>query len=220
MPTITIACRDDRAYAFEPARTALLAIDFQRDFLDPEGYCGAVFKADLGPMRAILPRARALLEAGRAAGLSVIHTREGYRADLSDMNALKRSRAIAGSPGPLGRFLIVGEPGQAILPEMAPQAGEPAFDKPGYSAFFRSPLASILEARGITHLILMGVTTQCCVQSTLREAVDRGFWCLTVADACAALDPAWHEAALALVASENHLFGWVADAKAVLDALG
>ncbi|MSP82233.1 MAG: cysteine hydrolase [Alphaproteobacteria bacterium] len=214
-----VACRDNRAYSFEPRRTALLAIDFQRDFLDPEGFCVRRLGEDVTAMRAILPAARRILEAARRGGLHVIHTREGYRPDLGDMNALKRERSISGTPGPLGRFLVQGEPGQAIIPEMAPLAGEPAFDKPGFSAFFRSPLEELLRERDVTHLMVMGVTTQCCVHSTIRAAVDLGYWCLTIEDACAALRPAWHQAAMDLIASENHLFGWVADTDGVVAAL-
>jgi nicotinamidase-related amidase len=132
---------------------------------------------------------------------------------------MKRERNSAGQPGPLGRFLIRGEPGQDIVADLAPEPGEPVFDKPGFSAFYRTGLQDHLRSHGITHLIVTGVTTQCCVHSTLRSAVDRGYWCLTLEDCCAAQEPALHEAALSLIYGEGHLFGWVCASPALLAAL-
>ena len=216
--TLSIPCNFGRAFAFEPQRTALLSIDFQRDFVDPAGFCGK-FPGGIDATAAIVPRAITVLEACRAAGLHIVHTREGYKPDRSDINAMKRERNVVGSPGPLGPFLICGTPGQATIAAMAPKAGEPEYDKPGYSAFHATTLHADLQALGITHLVVMGVTTQCCVHSTLRGAVDHGYWCLTIEDCCAALEPQWHKGATDLIYSENHLFGWVTQADALLGAL-
>ena len=118
---------------------------------------------------------------------------------------------MVGDPGPLGRFLIRGEAGHDFVDELRPAQGEAVVDKPGFGAFYRTDLEGMLRAAGVTHLILSGITTQCCVHSTLREAVDRGFWCLTVADCCAAIETAWHDATMSLIPSEGHLFGWICD---------
>jgi nicotinamidase-related amidase len=213
-----VACNHVLEYVFEPATTAFLAIDMQRDFLDPGGYLAAAGD-DVSGLAAIIPRFARVMAAARQAGLTVIHTREGYADDHSDMHDLKRERASAGQPGPLGRFLIRGEAGHDTVAELYPQPGEPVIDKPGFGAFYRTDLDSVLADHGITHLILAGVTTQCCVHSTLRQAVDRGHWCLTLEDCCAAVDPVLHEAAISLIYGENHLFGWVATAEAFLETL-
>ncbi|MDP6704743.1 MAG: isochorismatase family cysteine hydrolase [Alphaproteobacteria bacterium] len=213
-----VACNHGLEYAFEPAATAFVAIDMQRDFLDAEGYLAAAGD-DISSLRAIIPRFAGVLAAAREAGLTVIHTREGYAGDLSDMHDLKRERASAGQPGPLGRFLIRGEAGHDTVPELYPQPGEVVIDKPGFGAFYRTELDAVLADRGITHLVLAGVTTQCCVHSTLRQAVDRGYRCLTLEDCCAAVDPALHEAAISLIYGENHLFGWVATVDDFLETL-
>jgi nicotinamidase-related amidase len=215
---VHVPCRGARSFTFEPASTGLGAIDMQRDFLDPRGMCGG---EDLAPLRAIIPIVAAVTEAARQRGLTIIHTREGYAPDLSDVHPMKRDRQSVGKEGPLGRFLIRGEPGHDFIEELKPRPDELIVDKPGFSAFYRTGLEEELRARGLTHLILMGVTTQCCVQSTMRSAVDRGYWCLTLADACAAFEPQIHDAALALIEAESHLFGWVTQAallQAALDA--
>lgn len=215
---INVSCAFDRSFELEAASTALLAIDMQRDFLEDGGYCASA-GGDVSAGQAIIPAFAQVLAAARRAGIKIIHTREGYLPDGSDMTALKRERNSTGTPGPLGRFLIRGEPGQDIIPELAPQDGEPVIDKPGFSAFYRTDLETMLADAGATHLIIMGVTTQCCVHSTLRSAVDRGFWCLTVEDCCAALEPALHESAMSLIYGENHLFGWVCQSPDLIRAL-
>ncbi|NQW12499.1 MAG: cysteine hydrolase [Alphaproteobacteria bacterium] len=215
---ISIACNAGLSFELTRESTALIAIDLQRDFLDPAGYIAAAGD-DISSMRAIIPNAVALLDAARGTGVTVIHTREGYAADLSDMHALKRDRNAAGQPGPLGRLLIRGEPGHAHIAECQPSPDEVIIDKPGFGAFYRTDLDAILRDRGIDRLILFGVTTQCCVASTLREAVDRGFRCLTVEDACAATTPALHDAAISLIYGENNLFGWVSGTERVLAGL-
>ena len=213
-----VACNAGLSFEVAPDRTAFLAIDFQRDFLDPAGFVAAS-GADLSAMRAAVPNAAALIAAARAGGVAVIHTREGYAPDLGDMHALKRERRVAGRDGPLGRFLIRGEPGHAHIPECLPAPGETIIDKPGFGSFYRTELEALLRERGIERLVLFGVTTQCCVSSTLREAVDRGFRCLTVEDACAATTPALHAAAIDAIYGEGNLFGWVSDTARVLQAL-
>jgi nicotinamidase-related amidase len=205
MRSIKIPCRGDRQYEFSPESTALLAIDFQREF----------FVLDHGDrmddMRAILPRVAVLLELARSLKCQVIYTRESYKADLSDVSDYRKSLAYVGRPGPLGRFCIFGEPGQDFVGVVRPMPGETVIDKAGFGAFYNTDLDHRLRRDGITHLIVCGVTTQCCVHSTLREAIDRGYWCLTIADCCAASESGMHDAALQLIAGEGHLFGWVAD---------
>lgn len=218
MRVVTVACTQDRAYTFAAESAALLVIDMQRDFLDDDGMCKQLGES-IDALRAIIPGLASVLEAARRSRITVIHTREGYAPDLSDMHPLKRERYAGRSEGPLGRFLIRGEPGQDIIPELYPRDGEPVIDKPGFGAFYRTDLEEILEQRGISHLILTGITTQCCVQSTLREAVDRGFYCLTLSDCCAAIDDELHAAAISLICGENHLFGWISGSSELLDAL-
>jgi nicotinamidase-related amidase len=200
---------------------ALLIIDMQRDFLDPAGYI-AQSGVDVGVLRAVIPQVRLLLQAARKFGIPVVHTREGHRPDLSDLSAVKRRRAAGagapiGSVGPLGRLLVRGEPGHAIIQELAPLAGEPVIDKPGFGAFYATDLELLLRTAGINTLTLAGVTTDICVHSTLREAIDRGFDCLTVGDACAAGDPSIHEAMLACIAGEGGILGKVVSTQEVLD---
>lgn len=206
-------------------KAALVVIDMQRDFLDPRGAFGTA-GLDTSPLRAIVPTVRRVIAAARAAGMLVVHTREGHEPGLSDLTEAKQQRSRScgceiGERGPLGRFLVRGEPGHAIIAELAPRVGEPVIDKPGFGAFYRTDLQALLHEREITHLVLTGVTTECCVQSTLREAVDRGFCCLTLEDACAAYDRAQHDAALALVRhnTEAQLFGWCATADEFTAAL-
>jgi nicotinamidase-related amidase len=205
MSRISVQCRGDRRYGFSPESTALLVIDLQKEFfVEQMGEC-------VEEMRAILPRVARLIGLARTIECRVIHTRESYQADLSDVSAYRRSLAYVGRPGPLGRFCILGEPGHEIVEEARPLPGETVLDKASFGAFHNTDLDDRLRRAGITHLVLCGVTTQCCVHSTLREAVDRGYWCLTVADCCAASEPGMHAAALEIIAGEGHLFGWVAD---------
>jgi nicotinamidase-related amidase len=214
---IGVMCDDGRMFEFEPDRTAFLAIDFQRDFLDPEGGCVVPGTERL---RRAVPAARSSAEAARAAGIEVIHTRESYSPDLSDVTPLKHEMGYVGVDGPLGRSLIRGEPGCGFVPEMEPDPGELVIDKPGFSGFFRSELGGHLTARGITHLVVTGVTYQCCVHSTLRDAVDRGLYCLTLDDACAALEPHLDVAVRDVIRSEGNLFGWISDSPSFIGALG
>ncbi len=218
LPLISVPCRQGLSYAFDPARAALLAIDMQRDFLAEGGMCAEAGEAISG-LREIVPAVAAVLEAARRARLSVIHTREGYAPDLSDVHGLKRDRYGVGEGGPLGRFLIRGEYGHDFVEECRPLDGETVIDKPGFSAFYKTGLEDLLRAQGISHLIVAGVTAQCCVLSTIRAAVDRGFYCLLLADACAAFDSKLHRATLDIIQGENHLFGWIADSAELIAAI-
>lgn len=188
----------------DSASTAFLAIDMQRDFLS-----GADGKPN--DMARIIPRFARLTALMRSWGCAVIHTRESYSADLSDVTAHKASQNYVGRPGPFGKYLIRGETGCDFVDGLKPLKDEPIIDQPGFGKLHGSGLLEELRSKGITHLLLAGVTTQCCVHSTLREAVDAGFWCLTIADCCASPKREWHDAALELVASESHLFGWICE---------
>ncbi|MGI9609135.1 MAG: cysteine hydrolase family protein [Acidimicrobiia bacterium] len=210
-----VTCWSGRSFDFDPATTALLVIDMQRDFLDPDGM-SAVGGEAVSELRKVIPAVQRLTTAARTAGVRVIHTREGYASDLSDVSQAKADRSSVGEPGPLGRFLVRGEPGHDFAAGFEPIPGEAVIDKPGFGAFFASDLEALLKAVSVTHLIIAGITTQCCVHSTLREAVDRGFYCLTVADACAAFDADVHDAVLTVIQAENHLFGWIANVDAVV----
>lgn len=209
-----IDCWHGRSLDLPMEKTALLVIDMQRDFLDPQGMC-AVLGEDPVLMSAIIPSVARLTDWARDAGVRVMHTREGYAPDLSDMHPAKQARQGPVTKGPLGRFLIRGEAGHDFVDALRPETGERVIDKPGFGAFHGTELDAVLKAAGITHLILCGVTTSCCVQTTLREAVDRGYTCLTVADCCATVDLDDHDRALDLIASEDHLFGWICDSPAL-----
>lgn len=209
------------AYSFDPATTALIVIDMQRDFVEPHGF-GEALGNDVSLLRRAIDPCRRLLEAARRAGLFVVHTREGHRPDLSNCPAAKLTRGgktFIGQQGTMGRILIQGEPGHDIIPELYPQAGEPIIDKPGKGAFFATDLHLILQARGIRSLIICGVTTEVCVQTTAREANDRGYEVLIPEDCCASYFPEFHRAALEMIKAQGAIVGWVSDADAVIDAL-
>jgi nicotinamidase-related amidase len=207
----------------KPADLAVIMIDMQRDFLEPNGYLAAM-GYDVGEVRSAIQPASRLLDLARGAKLTVIHTRQGFRPDLAEVPAhtlarIKAGTSAIGKAGPLGRFLIRGERGFEIIPELQPLESEFVVDKSGNGAFWGTDLASILAANEIHSLILAGVTTEVCVHSTLREAIDRGFECLVVSDACASGDPKAHRAALDMVVVEDGVFGVVADIEAVDKAL-
>ncbi|MCC0805008.1 cysteine hydrolase [Methylobacterium sp. W2] len=208
---------------FDASSTALLIIDMQRDFLEPGGF-GESLGNDVSLLASAVPPTRALLDTARASGLLVVHTREGHRPDLSDAPPAKLERgeptARIGQPGPMGRILIRGEPGHDIIPALAPQDGEPVIDKPGKGAFYATELADVLAALNIATLLVCGVTTEVCVHTTVREANDRGYRCVVVADACASYIPEFHAAGLAMIKAQGGIFGWVSDSDSVIAALG
>ncbi len=200
-------------YAFEPARTALVVIDMQRDFIEPGGF-GEALGNDVTPLAAIVPTVGALLALARKLGLLVVHTRESHLPDLSDCPPAKLARGNPvcriGDQGPMGRILIRGEAGNDIVPALQPVPGEVLIDKPGKGAFYNTGLQPLLQARGITHLLFCGVTTEVCVQTSMREANDRGYECLLVEDATASYFPAFREATLAMVRAQGGIVGWTA----------
>jgi nicotinamidase-related amidase len=207
---------------FDAERTALVIIDMQRDFLEPGGF-GAALGNDVSRLRAAVSPCREVLAGARAAGMLVIHTREGHRPDLTDAPTLKVERGDPatriGAPGPMGRILIRGEPGHDIIPELYPVAGEPVIDKPGKGAFYQTDLELMLRNRSIDTLLVCGVTTEVCVNTTVREANDRGFRCIVLADCCASYFPEFHEAGLAMIKAQGAIFGWVSGSKPLLSAL-
>ena len=205
-------------------KTALLVIDMQRDFLDPRGY-GAKAGLAIKPLQGAIGPVSRLLDAARAAGLMIVHTREGHVPDLSDCPPYKLARsrnagAEIGSAGPLGRLLVRGEPGHDFIDELRPAVGEVVIDKPGYSAFAHTDLDHRLRVRGIDTLLLSGITTEVCVSSTLRDAVDRGYQCITIEDACASGSRDLHDAALRMIAVEGGIFGTVSSSDKIAAALG
>lgn len=210
------------AFAFDPARTALLVIDMQRDFVEPGGF-GETLGNDVSLLQAVIPPLRRVLAATRAAGVSVIHTREGHRPDLSDCPPAKLNRGNPslriGDAGPRGRILIRGEYGHDIVDELAPVDGEVVIDKPGKGSFYATDLDQRLRAAGITSLIVTGVTTEVCVHTTVREANDRGYECLVLSDCVGSYFPQFQQAGLAMIAAQGGIFGWVAPSPNYLDAL-
>jgi nicotinamidase-related amidase len=209
-------------FEFDPASTALVMIDFQRDFVYPGGF-GESLGNDTSFLLQALPPAKRVLDACRAAGMFVIHTREGHRADLSDCPPAKWHRGNPkihiGDEGPMGRLLVRGEYGHDIVEEVYPIAGEPVVDKPGKGAFYATDLDTILKTRGITKLVVCGVTTEVCVQTSVREANDRGYDALVISDAVGSYFPEFQSAALAMIKAQGGIFGFVGTSDDFLAAL-
>jgi nicotinamidase-related amidase len=209
-------------FEFDPKTTAVVMIDFQRDFVDPGGF-GEALGNDVSLLRRAVPPAEQVLKAARQAGLFVIHTREGHRPDLADCPPAKKARGRLktgiGDPGPMGRILVRGEYGHDIVKELQPEPGEPVVDKPGKGAFYATDFDTILKNRGIKQLVVCGVTTEVCVNTTVREANDRGYDCLVLEDCVASYFPEFQQAALKMVKAQGGIFGWVADSKRFLEAL-
>jgi len=210
------------AYTFDPEHTALIVIDMQRDFAEPGGF-GESLGNDVSRIQAIVPTVARLIEGFRRAGLTIIHTQECHRPDLSDLPPAKRDRGNPklriGDMGPMGRVLIAGEPGTAIIPECAPIHGEIVIEKPGKGAFYATPLGDILHLKGITHLVFAGVTTEVCVQTTMREANDRGYVCLLAEDATESYFPEFKAAAIAMIRAQGAIVGWTSSTDSVLQGL-
>jgi len=209
-------------YRFEPRSTALIVIDMQRDFIEPGGF-GEALGNDVARLGAIVPTVRALLDWARGHGIGVLHTREGHRPDLADCPPAKLNRGDPamriGAKGPMGRILVDGEPGNDIVAALVPLDGEPVIVKPGKGAFWATPLDEMLRWRGVTHLILAGVTTEVCVQTTMREANDRGYEFLLVEDATESYFPAFKRATLDMVRAQGAIVGWTAPFAALRAAL-
>lgn len=219
--TITIAA-EPGPIDVDWASTALLIIDMQRDFMEPGGF-GETLGNDVSQLARAVAPIGALLKAARETGMTVIHTREGHLPDLSDAPPAKIERGAPslriGDPGPMGRILIRGEAGHDIIPELYPVEGEIVIDKPGKGAFYATTLGADLKAREIDTLLVCGVTTEVCVNTTVREANDRGYRCIVVADGCASYFPEFHEMGLKMIKAQGGIFGWVSDSAAILRAL-
>ncbi len=210
------------SFAFKPATMALIVIDMQRDFAEPGGF-GASLGNDVSRVTAIVPTVKRLIEGFRAVGLPVIHTMECHRPDLSDLPPAKRNRGNPsiriGDVGPMGRVLIVGEPGTAILDELAPLPGEIVIEKPGKGAFYATRLGDDLKRLGAQQLVFAGVTTEVCVQTTMREANDRGYECLLAEDATESYFPEFKAAAIAMIRAQGAIVGWTATTDQVLEGI-
>ncbi|MDO6728218.1 isochorismatase family cysteine hydrolase [Cognatishimia sp. 1_MG-2023] len=220
MPTVPSVSQ--REFNFEWENTALIIVDMQRDFVETNGACGAG-GLNVDPLQDVIPRIQSTLALFRQNNAAVVHTRYGFKPDMSDLSAPMRQQSREaggeyGTPGPLGRILTQGEPGFQIIPELEPKTGETIIDKSTFGAFTYTELDTILRGKGITHVVVCGVTTQCCVEGTLREAVDRGYYVLTLADCCGAFEEHLHQGTLTAIQSEAHLFGWIADSDALIQS--
>ncbi len=202
--------------------TALVIIDMQRDFLESGGF-GETLGNDVSRLATAIKPIASVLRAARDLGILVVHTREGHLPDLSDAPRAKVERGAPslriGDPGPMGRILIRGEPGHDIIPELYPLPTEIVIDKPGKGAFYATSLGEILQQHGIDNLLVCGVTTEVCVNTTVREANDRGYRCIVVADGCASYFPEFHEIGLNMIKAQGGIFGWVSDSVSVLKAM-
>lgn len=218
----TIAAAKPYPYDFPLDRTALVMIDMQRDFIEPGGF-GAALGNDVSRLNVIVPTVARLLGLWRRAGLPLIHTRESHKPDLSDCPPAKLTRGNAslriGDPGPMGRILVRGEPGNDFVPDLVALPGELVIDKPGKGAFYATGLQEELQRRGITHLVFGGVTTEVCVQTSMREANDRGYECLLVEDATESYFPEFKAAAIAMIRAQGAIVGWTATTDQVAAAL-
>jgi nicotinamidase-related amidase len=221
MPRVRVEA-EPAALSVDLAAAALIIIDMQRDFLEPGGF-GEALGNDVSRLRAAVAPCGALLAAARRLGLFVVHTREGHRSDLSDAPPHKVERGDPanriGARGPMGRILVRGEPGHDIIPELYPLKTEPVIDKPGKGAFYQTDLELMLHNRGIDTLFVAGVTTEVCVNTTVREANDRGFRCIVISDCCASYFPHFHDAGLAMIKAQGGIFGSVAALAPLIDAL-
>lgn len=220
--SVQLVAAKPEAIALNLSKAALVIIDMQRDFLESGGF-GASLGNDVTLLRSCIEPCKRLLEAARASGMMVIHTREGHLPDLSDAPVAKIERGKPslriGSPGPMGRILIRGEAGHGIISELAPIENEVVIDKPGKGAFYHTDLQQQLQARGIENLLVCGVTTEVCVHTTVREANDRGYRCVVISDACGSYFPEFHEIGLRMITAQGGIFGWVATSDAVITSI-
>jgi nicotinamidase-related amidase len=209
-------------YGLTERPPALVIIDMQRDFVEPGGF-GSALGNDVTPLSKIIPSIEKLLQVYRRLSLPVIHTREAHKADLSDCPTSKRERGRCsvkiGDQAAMGRLLIDGEPGNNIVAALKPVAGEYDLAKPGKGAFYATPLSDILKAENITHLLFAGVTTEVCVQTSMREANDRGFECLLIEDATESYFPQFKQATLEMITAQGGIVGWTANSEAVISAI-
>ncbi len=221
-PTKNLLAAEPAPVELAWAKTALVIIDMQRDFLEPGGF-GETLGNDVSQLTRAVKPCGDVLAAFRGAGLLVIHTREGHLPDLSDAPPAKIERGAPslriGDPGPMGRILIRGEAGHDIVPPLYPLKGEIVIDKPGKGAFYATELGEILKQHGIENLLVCGVTTEVCVNTTVREANDRGYRCVVLADCCASYFPEFHEMGLRMIKAQGGIFGWVSSSSEVLAAL-
>ena len=210
-------------FDFDPKRTALIVIDMQRDFVEPGGF-GEQLGNDVSQLRRVIKPLQRVLHAMRKAGYTVIHTREGHRPDLSDCPPSKIARGRLscgiGDAGPMGRILIRGEKGHDIIDELQPVGDETVIDKPGKGAFFATDLDFILQNRGISSLVVTGVTTEVCVNTTVREANDRGYECLVLEDCVGSYFPEFQDYALRMIKAQGGIFGWVTSSEKLLASIG
>ena len=204
------------------SRTALIIIDMQRDFLELGGF-GETLGNDVSLLNRAVEPCKRVLAAARAAGLLVIHTREGHRPDLTDAPLAKIERGHPsmriGAPGPMGRILVRGEPGHDIIPELYPVPGEPVIDKPGKGAFYATDLDALLRNFGIQYLFVCGVTTEVCVNTSVREANDRGYRCIVLEDCCASYFPEFHRVGIEMIKAQGAIFGWVTFSQQFLEIM-
>ncbi len=221
MPSVTVEA-EPAPLSVDLDRSALVIIDMQRDFLETGGF-GEALGNDVSRLQAVVAPCRVILNSARALNMLVIHTREGHRPDLSDAPALKVKRGDPktriGAVGPMGRILVRGEAGHDIIPELYPINGEPVIDKPGKGAFYQTDLELMLRNRCIDTLFVCGVTTEVCVNTTVREANDRGFRCIVLSDCCASYFPEFHDAGLAMIKAQGGIFGSVAESRSLVDTL-
>lgn len=219
--TVSVSARP-YDFTFDPARVALVVIDMQRDFIEPGGF-GDALGNDVSRLKDIVPTVAALIGLFRKLGLPIVHTREAHRPDLSDCPPAKRLRGAPGlrigDTGAMGRILVAGEPGNAILPELAPLPGEIAIDKPGKGMFWATGLHETLQGMGITQLVFAGVTTEVCVQTSMREANDRGYDCLLIEDATESYFATFKSAAIEMIVAQGGIVGWATPLAALAAAL-